>query len=264
MKQDPSPVSNENHYSGPDRRRGPSAEERALSEAKRRRVLLVDDHAIVREGLIALIDAECDLRVVGDAASVTHGVDLARTLNPDLIVTDISIPGVTGLQGISELRRQCPNARLLVLTVYNREEYIRAALAAGANGYVLKDSTRSDLIRAMRAVLSGERHLCSQSSARIVSSFLGENSGATPIPAGVSGRERQILAMIAQGLSNKRIALSISLSVKTVEKHRANLMRKLQLHNVAEVTRFALQSGLLQSDVKSPTQTTGAHDGHPG
>jgi len=208
------------------------------------RILLVDDHAILREGVSALIALESDLRVVGHAASIPEAIERARTLQPDLIITDLSLPGAAGAQGIVELRRICPKAKLLVLTVHDTEEHIRAGLYAGASGYVLKDASRSELIFGIRAVLAGKQHLCARSSARVVRSYLGEPTQVPHVIAGVTGREREILAMIASGHSNKRIAQSLKRSVKTVEKHRANLMRKLNLHNVADVTRFALQSGL--------------------
>ena len=211
------------------------------------RVILIDDHAILREGLSALIELESDLRVVGHVPTIAEGVDLARRLQPDLIITDVSLPGVTGTQGILELRQQCPDARLLVLTVHDTEEHIRAAFSAGADGYVLKDATRADLIFGMRAVLNGQRHLCPRSSARVVRSYLREPQPPAHAATGVTGREREVLSMIANGLSNKRIAIALGRSVKTVEKHRANLMRKLQLHNVADLTRFAMLSGLLQT-----------------
>ncbi len=212
------------------------------------RVVLVDDHAILREGLSALIELEGDLKVVGQAGTIAEGVELVQTLKPDLIISDISLPSSSGLQGIIEFRHRCPAARLIVLTVHNSEEYIRAALSTGAEGYVLKDATRLELIQGIRTVLDGQRYLCPRSSARVVRSYLGEQQPVAPMVSGVTGREREILGMIAQGLSNKRIALVLNRSVKTVEKHRANLMRKLRLHNVAEVTRFALNSGLMRND----------------
>lgn len=221
---------------------------RPVSGALPARIVLVDDHAILREGLIALSEMESDLKVVGQAGSIAEGLAVATATKPDLIVTDLSLPGATGVQGIVEFRQRCPDARVLVLTMHDSEEYIRAALSAGALGYVLKDSTRAELIHAMRAVLAGQRHLCPRSSARVVCSYLGEEQAMPVMASGVTGREREILAMIAGGWSNKRIARKLQRSVKTVEKHRANLMRKLRLHNVADVTRFALQSGLLSSD----------------
>jgi DNA-binding NarL/FixJ family response regulator len=220
----------------------------SFSESNPARLILIDDHAILREGLIALSNMESDLKVVGQAATIAEGLAVAQSTLPDLIVTDLALPGVTGLQGIVEFRQQIPTAKVLVLTMYDSEEYIRAALSAGAHGYVLKDATRNELIQGVRAVLAGHRHLCSRASSRVVRSYLGEQKAGPPLAAGVTGREREILAMIAAGLSNKRIAMQLKRSVKTIEKHRANLMRKLHLHNVADVTRFAMQSGLLREE----------------
>ena len=185
------------------------------------RILLVDDHAILREGVGALIALESDLQVVGQAGSIPEAIERARALQPDLIITDLSLPGAAGAQGIVELRRCCPRSRLLVLTVHDTEEHIRAGLSAGASGYVLKDANRSELIYGIRAVLAGQHHLCARSSARVVRSYLGEPTPVPQVVAGVTGREREILAMIASGQSNKRIAQSLQRSVKTVEKHRA-------------------------------------------
>jgi DNA-binding NarL/FixJ family response regulator len=219
-----------------------------FSEAKPARLVLIDDHAILREGLIALSEMERDLKVVGQAGTIVEGLKVAMSARPDLIITDLSLPGSTGLQGIVELRQGCPGSRVLVLTMHDSEEYIRAALSAGAQGYVLKDATRGELMHGVRAVLAGQRHLCPRSSARVVCSYLGEQQPAPAVAHGVTGREREILALIAAGWSNKRIARQLQRSVKTVEKHRANLMRKLRLHNVAEVTRFALQSGMMRAE----------------
>ncbi len=215
-----------------------------------RRVFLVDDHAILREGITALLALEADFDVVGHAGSVAEAISKAPDLRPDLIITDLSMPGAAGVQGIVELRRHCPWARIAVLTVHNTEEHIRAALAAGADGYIVKDASRSELVHGLRSVLANQIHLCARSSARVVRSYLGHGNEPAPTTATpvVTGREREILVMIANGQSNKRIALTINRSIKTVEKHRANLMRKLGLHNVADVTRFALSSGLLTED----------------
>jgi DNA-binding NarL/FixJ family response regulator len=209
------------------------------------RIVLIDDHAILREGLTALSEMESDLKIVGQAGSITDGLTVAMATQPDLVITDLSLPGATGMQGILELRLRCPDSRVLVLTMHDSEEYIRAALSAGAHGYVLKDATRAEHIHGIRAVLAGQRHLCPRSAARVVCSYLGEQQAMPAVATGVTGREREILSMIAGGWSNKRIARELARSVKTVEKHRANLMRKLQLHNVAEVTRFAMQSGIV-------------------
>jgi DNA-binding NarL/FixJ family response regulator len=230
----------------------------AAATASARRVFLVDDHAILREGITALLSLESDFEVVGHAGSVAEAVTKAPSLLPDLVITDLSMPGSAGVQGIMELRRACPAARIAVLTVHNTEEHIRAALAAGADGYIVKDASRSELVHGLRAVIANHIHLCARSSARVVRSYLNNGSErAPPIESPVvTGREREILIMIANGQSNKRIALTINRSVKTVEKHRANLMRKLGLHNVADVTRFALNSGLMTEESLQNSRST--------
>jgi DNA-binding NarL/FixJ family response regulator len=231
-----------------------------FSTANPARLVLVDDHAILREGLTALTEIEGDLKVVGHAGTIADGIAVAMNVRPDLIITDLSLPGSTGLQGIVEFRQRCPDSRVMVLTMHDSEEYIRAALSAGAQGYVLKDATRAELIHGVRAVLAGQRHLCPRSSARVVRSYLGEQAPLPPMATGVTGREREILGMIARGQSNKRIARELGRSVKTVEKHRANLMRKLHLHNVADMTRFAMQSGMMGPDVGEQAHYTGTDD----
>jgi DNA-binding NarL/FixJ family response regulator len=210
------------------------------------RVLLIDDHAILREGLSALLNVEPGLEVVGQVRSVAAAVELAGSLDLDLIITDIRLPVATGMQDILELRSRYPSARLLALTAHNSAESIRAAFAAGADGYMLKDATRVELVSAVRAVLAGQRHLCPRSMAHVVHGYLDESKAPPPPAIGITAREREVLAMIANGQSNKCMAMTLDLSVKTIEKHRANLMRKLGLSNLADVTRFALENGILE------------------
>lgn len=215
------------------------------------RVLLVEDHAILREGLRALLEIEPDIQVVGDCAEAGAALSACELLQPSLVMTDLSLAGSSGIEFIAELRRRESSARVLVLTAHNTEEYIRAALDAGARGYVLKDSGRADLLQAIRTVVSGGQYLCAAVAARVVSGFV---SGREPRrclapEAMVTGRERQVLTRVALGQSNKCIARDLGLSVKTVEKHRANLMRKLTLHNAAAVTLFALRHGFIDAQV---------------
>jgi DNA-binding NarL/FixJ family response regulator len=210
------------------------------------RVLLIDDHAILREGLSALLNTESGLEVVGQVGSVAAAVEIAGSLDLDLIITDIRLPVASGMQDILELRSRYPSARLLALTAHNSAESIRAAFAAGADGYMLKDATRVELISAVRAVLAGQRHLCPRSMAHVVHGYLDESKAPPPPAIGITAREREVLAMIANGQSNKCMAMTLELSVKTIEKHRANLMRKLGLSNLADVTRFALENGILE------------------
>jgi DNA-binding NarL/FixJ family response regulator len=214
--------------------------------AARARVLLIDDHAILREGLSALFNVEAGLEVVGQVGSVAEAVEIAGSLDLDLIITDVRLPVATGMQDIVELRSRYPSARLLALTANDSTESIRAAFAAGADGYMLKDATRVELMSAVRAVLAGQRHLCPRSMAHVVHGYLDESKTPPAVPIGITAREREVLAMIANGQSNKHMAMTLDLSVKTIEKHRANLMRKLGFRNLAEVTRFALESGILE------------------
>ena len=228
-----------------------------LATGSKTRIVLVEDHAILRDGLRALLELESDLAVVGSVGDAAAAVALVRELKPQLIISDVALPGRTGIALIGELLALNPDSRLLVLTAHGAEEYIRAALNAGAHGYVLKDSGREDLIRAVRAVVSGRQFLCASVAAKVVSGFV---SGLAPKRALateglVTGRERQVLTRIALGQSNKSIARELGLSVKTIEKHRANLMRKLTLHNTAAVTLYALRHGFIDAGSFDPATT---------
>jgi DNA-binding NarL/FixJ family response regulator len=215
----------------------------------RSNLVLVEDHAILREGLRALLELEPDLRIVGEAANATDAVATIDLVNPGLVITDIALSGGSGIELIGRLRMTRRQLKILVLTAHNSEEYIRAALNAGADGYVLKDATRADLLQAIRAVLSGQTYLCSSVTAKVVSGYLHPKVEESPDSAAeqVTGREREVLTRVALGESNKIIARALGVSVKTIEKHRANLMRKLTLHNTAAVTRFAIRHGMLSA-----------------
>lgn len=209
--------------------------------------MLVEDHAILREGLRALLELEPDLRIAGEAANGLDAVPTIEAVGPDLVITDIALPGRSGIELIGCLRQLHPTLKILVLTAHNSEEYIRAALNAGAHGYVLKDASRAELLQAIRAVLGGQTYLCASVTAKVVTGYLRPKSESLSLSAVelVTEREREVLTRVALGRSNKLIARELSVSVKTVEKHRANLMRKLTLHNTAAVTRFAIRHGMV-------------------
>jgi DNA-binding NarL/FixJ family response regulator len=211
------------------------------------RVVLVEDHAILREGLRALLELEHDLEIAGEATNGIDAVGIVQTLAPVLVITDIALPGRSGIELIRFLREVQPTVKILVLTAHGSEEYIRAALNAGADGYVLKDACRAELLQAVRAVLSGQTYLCSSVTAKVVSGYLNGKTeeSATVEAEQVTSREREVLTRVALGQSNKLIARALGVSVKTVEKHRSNLMRKLTLHNTAAVTRFAIRHGMV-------------------
>jgi DNA-binding NarL/FixJ family response regulator len=219
------------------------------------RIVLIEDHAILREGLRALIELEPDLRVVGEATCTADGLAAVKAVEPALVITDLALPGTSGLRGIEELRAMSPTLRVLVLTAHCTDEYIRAALNAGADGYVLKDASRSELMQAIRAAINGQKYFSEPVSARLVSGYLQRNDGSAGAAyPRITEREREVLTRIALGESNKRVAMALRLSIKTVEKHRANLMRKLELHNTAAVTLFAVRHGLLPNGAGGPQQ----------
>ncbi len=215
----------------------------------RTRIVLVEDHAILREGLKALIEIEADFEVVGDFGCVEECLEGLRQLQPALVLTDLALPGRSGFDLLADIRQCCPSARKLVLTAHNSEEYIRAALNAGADGYVLKDANRAELMLAIRTVSAGQQFLCKAIASKILSGYLAGSEPRRPLvdPQSITGREREVLTRIALGESNKIIARALDLSVKTIEKHRSNLMRKLQLHNTAAITMYAVRHGLAGS-----------------
>ena len=213
-------------------------------------LLLVDDHVILREGLRALLELQPDFHVVGEAGTFEEAVECAARLQPDIVLTDIGLPGRSGQLLVRELRMICPAARVVLLTAHASEEYIRAGLDASAAGYVLKDCSYAELTNAIRTVASGRQFLCKTVAAKVLANYLHPGDPRTkqdPLQS-VTARERQLLPRIAAGRSNKAVARELNLSVKTVEKHRANLMRKLSLHNAADVTRFALNHHLMAQE----------------
>jgi two-component system response regulator NreC len=221
----------------------------ARSSVVKNRIVLVESHGILRDGLRALLEMEPDFQVVGSVGDAVAALSAVQTLQPHVVLTGIALPGRSGIDLIRDIVALTPTVRMVVLTAHGAEEYIRAALNAGAHGYVLKDSGRTELLQAIRAVVAGRQYLCAAVAAKVVSGFV---SGREQKPVArpedlVTGRERQVLTLIALGHSNKVIARDLGLSVKTIEKHRANLMRKLTLHNAAAVTLFALRRGFIDA-----------------
>jgi DNA-binding NarL/FixJ family response regulator len=217
------------------------------------RIVFIDGRAVLREGLKALIDTEPDFEIAGDFGGAAEGLAGVRRLQPDVVLMDLA-PGASGCELLAEIRDLAPRVRTLVLTAHDGEENIRAALQAGADGYVLKQANRAELVPALRAVSAGQQFLCQGVTNRILSRYLSgiklrRRPKATP-SAGITRREQHILARIALGESNKMIARDLSLSVRTIEKHRSNLMRKLNLHNAAALTLFALRTGLVDDSAK--------------
>ena len=211
------------------------------------RIVLVEDHTILREGLRALLSADPKFEIVGEADDGREAVRQVEKLIPDLVVMDLSMPRMTGMDAIREIKRRHPVTKIIALTVHKAEEYLRNTLQAGADGYVLKDATHEELMLAIQNVLKGKTYLSPSVSNTVIEGYLEGKENQIPNPklGLLSPREREILKLIAEGYKNKEIAADLFISLKTVEKHRANLMKKLDLHNAAALTTFAIEQGLV-------------------
>ncbi len=208
------------------------------------RVLIVDDHAVVRSGLRLLIDAEDDLETVGEAASAREAVFEARSLKPDVILLDVVMPEQSGLEAIPQLVHENPDAKVLVLSMQDEPRYVREAFETGASGYVLKEAADSELVAAIREVAKGGRYVHPELGARLVAAETDERRRAEEDP--LSEREREVLRLLALGHTNQEIAKQLFISVRTAETHRAHIMQKLRLSSRAELVRYALDQGLLE------------------
>jgi len=210
-------------------------------------IVIAEDHTILREGLKSLLSSQPDLKIVGEAGDGLEAIRCVQNHSPDMILLDLSMPRMTGLDAIKEIKRVNSDTRIIVLTVHSTEEYILATLQAGADGYVLKDAHSTELLTAIRHVLDGHRYLSPSISGTIIDGLL-QGKKASAIRSAwetLTQREREILKLVAEGHKNKDIADLLCISVKTVEKHRANLMEKLDLHNVAALTALAAEKGLI-------------------
>ncbi|MBW2368660.1 MAG: response regulator transcription factor [Deltaproteobacteria bacterium] len=211
------------------------------------RIVIAEDHTILRQGLRSLLKEHSDLEVVGEAEDGRNAIKCVRSTPTDLVLMDLSMPRMNGFEAIKEIKKQQPNVKIIALTVHNTEEYILMSLQAGADGYVLKDTTHDELLMAIRQVLSGKRFLSPSVSGKIIDGYLAGKKGEKPrsILETLTQREREILKLIAEGYKNKEVASYLCISLKTVEKHRANLMKKLDLHNTSALTLFAMEKGLV-------------------
>jgi len=214
----------------------------------KKRVLIAEDHNLLRQGLRSLIGSLPDFDVVGEARDGKEALVQAIDLEPDVILMDLSMPGMNGIEATAQVKRRMPGVRVLALTAYRTEEYVREALRAGVDGYILKDASYDELVMALRSVIGGKKFLSPDVSGQLVDGYLhGERSEAKTAPwVRLTTRERSILKLIAEGRTNRATAEFLNVSPKTVEKHRANLMRKLGLRNVAELTLVALESGMIE------------------
>jgi len=208
------------------------------------RVLVVDDHAVVRTGLRRVLDAEPDIETVGEAPNAERAVFEAMSHKPDVVLMDVVMPGKSGIEIIPTLQQNAPEAKVLVLSMQDDPRYLREAFDAGARGYVLKEAADTEVVDAVRAVAAGERYVHPALGARLVEADAAERRRADEDP--LSDREREVLRLLALGHTNQEIAKQLYISVRTAETHRAHIMQKLRLSSRAELVRYALSEGLLE------------------
>ncbi len=209
------------------------------------RVLIVDDHAVVRAGLALLVDAADDLEAVGEAGSARDALLEARTAKPDVVLLDVMMPDQGGIEIVPQLLHEHPKAKVLILSMQDDPRYVREAFEAGASGYVLKEAADTELVAAIREVAGGGRYVHPELGARLVSAETAERRRVEEDP--LSDREREVLRLLALGHTNQEIAQELFISVRTAETHRAHVMQKLRLSSRAELVRYALAEGLLES-----------------
>lgn len=208
------------------------------------RVLIVDDHAIVRYGLTCLLALETDITVVGEASNGVLAVEMARELQPDVILMDLRMPEMSGLEAMRRIRAENPDLKFIVLTIYDSDEYVFEAIEAGAKGFLLKDAHREELFRAIRAVFHGESLMCPSVNTKVLHRLaqLSDRAGGTDVP---SEREIQVLRLIAGGATNQEIAISLSISVGTVRTHVTNILKKLDAKGRTQAVTKAMQRGII-------------------
>jgi len=208
----------------------------------RRKIVIAEDHTILRAGLRALLSGQNGLEVIGEAGDGREAIRKVDTLQPDLLLIDLSMPKLNGIEAIREIKSRHPEIKIIVLTVHKSEEYISAALQAGANGYMLKDASQNELLLAIDYVINGKTFLSPSISDKVVDAFLNTDKKDKPAAVldNLTAREREILKLVAEGNTNKKIAEHLCISLKTVEKHRSNLMQKLDLRNTAALTAYAI------------------------
>ena len=214
-------------------------------------VLLADDHTIVREGLRLLLEKEIDIQVVGEAADGCQSVKEAKRLRPDVVLQDLAMPRLNGLEAARQIAKEAPSAKVLILSAYTDDSYIEHAIEAGAAGYVMKETVGNDLLRAIREVASGNAFFSPPVAKRLLKQWQGRFPNGNPVKTKatmLTSRQTEVLQLIAEGYATKQIAGMLTLSIKTVEKHRQDLMNLLNIHNIASLTRYAVSSGVVESN----------------
>jgi DNA-binding NarL/FixJ family response regulator len=213
------------------------------------RVLVADDHTMVRKGLCSLLEAKPDIEVVGEAEDGREAVEKVEALLPDVVLMDITMPRLNGLEATRQIKRLFPKVKIVALTMYTNEEYIQQFLQAGASGYVVKQAAPAELISAIQAVYRGDSFLSPLISKTVIDEYLKSTKpAASPEQAKLTDREREVLQLIAEGCSNREIAQKLQISIKTAGVHRTNLMEKIGIHNVTDLVKYALRKGIIRLD----------------
>jgi two-component system, NarL family, response regulator NreC len=216
-------------------------------DTEKKRIVIAEDHTILREGLKALLSLSSELVVVGEAQDGREAVRIASELKPDLILMDLSMPRMNGIEAIKEIKKQHPEIKIIVFTVYKTEEYVLASLQAGAEGYILKEAHHAEFLLAIKNVLMGKHYLSPEISGKVIEGYLKGQKDHAPVTVWdtLTSREREILKLVGEGYKNREIADDLCISMKTVEKHRENLMKKLDLHTASALTSYAIEKGLV-------------------
>ena len=213
------------------------------------RLLLVDDHAVVRSGLRMLLGSEHDVEIVGEAGTAAEAMEAAGTVAPDVILMDIGLPDLSGIDATREIKKRFPRVAIVALTIHEDQEYFFKMLEAGASGYVPKRAAPDELLTAIRAAAVGEVYLYPSLAKLLVTDYLGQDHPAEEKAKldGLTEREREVLRYLAEGTSNEEIAVSLVISPRTVERHRENIMRKLNMHSRTELVRYAIRKGIIKA-----------------
>jgi len=209
------------------------------------RILLADDHVLVRAGIRSLLEKLPDTEIVGEAGDGREALSLAQARQPNIVLMDVAMPGLNGLEAVARLQKECPEVKVLVLSMHANEEYVIQALRAGACGYLLKDAATVELELALQAVGRGENYLSPAISRQVIDDYMARVSGQPGALEHLTPRQREILQLIAEGKNTKEIAALLSVSIKTVETHRAQLMDRLDIHDVPGLVRHAIRKGLI-------------------
>ena len=216
----------------------------------RTRILVVDDHTLIRRGIVGLLHAQADMEVVGEAGTGQEALDSAVTLSPDVVLMDIGMPGMNGLEATRAIRKAAPTTQVLILTVHDREDYLFQALRAGAGGYILKGADVQDLLSAIRSVHMGQVYLYPTVTKKLLADYLRRADAGEVQESfdGLTEREQEVLRLIAEGKTSPEIAQALHLSPHTVQSHREHIMEKLNLHRKADLIKYAIRKGLVDSD----------------